>query len=68
MSESKVNLPQTNFPMRGNLPQKEPETIEFWSKIDLYNKIRTKRSGREKFILHDGPPYANGNTHRNSAK
>ena len=67
MSDSTVNLPKTNFPMRGNLPQKEPETIKFWNDIDLYKKIRSKRSGREKFILHDGPPYANGNIHIGTA-
>ena len=67
MSEVTVNLPKTNFPMRGNLPQKEPETIKFWNEIDLYNKIRSKRSGREQFILHDGPPYANGNIHIGTA-
>ncbi|WP_440679011.1 isoleucine--tRNA ligase [Candidatus Pelagibacter sp. HIMB1517] len=67
MSESSVNLPKTNFPMRGNLPQKEPETIKFWNEIDLYKKIRLKRSGREQFILHDGPPYANGNIHIGTA-
>ena len=63
MSETKVNLPKTSFPMRGNLPQKEPETINFWNKIELYKKIRAKRLGREKFILNDGPQYANGNIH-----
>ena len=67
MSESSVNLPKTNFPMRGNLPQKEPETIKFWNEIDLYKKIRSKRSGRKQFILHDGPPYANGNIHIGTA-
>ena len=67
MSENKVNLPKTNFPMRGNLPQKEPETTQFWDGIDLYKKIRAKRAGREKFILHDGPPYANGNIHIGTA-
>ena len=67
MSETKVNLPKTSFPMRGNLPQKEPETINFWNKIELYKKIRAKRLGREKFILHDGPPYANGNIHIGTA-
>ena len=67
MSDSTVNLPKTNFPMRGNLPQKEPETIKFWNEIDLYKKIRSKRSGREQFILHDGPPYANGNIHIGTA-
>ena len=54
MSESKVNLPKTNFPMRGNLPQKEPEIIKLWSDVGLYEKIRLKRSGRERFVLHDG--------------
>ena len=67
MSDSKVNLPKTNFPMRGNLPQKEPEIIKFWSDIGLYEKIRSSRAGREKFILHDGPPYANGNIHIGTA-
>jgi len=67
MPESKVNLPRTNFPMRGNLPQKEPETLKFWSSLNLYKKIREKRAGREKFILHDGPPYANGNIHIGTA-
>ena len=67
MSENKVNLPKTDFPMRGNLPQKEPETTQFWDRIDLYKKIRAKRAGREKFILHDGPPYANGNIHIGTA-
>ena len=67
MSNNKVNLPKTNFPMRGNLPQREPELINFWSDINLYDKIRSKREGREKFILHDGPPYANGNIHIGTA-
>ncbi len=67
MSENRVNLPKTNFPMRGNLPQKEPETLKFWSKINLYKQIREKRAGRKKFILHDGPPYANGNIHIGTA-
>ena len=67
MSESKVNLPKTNFPMRGNLPQKEPEIIKLWGNMGLYEKIRLKRAGREKFVLHDGPPYANGNIHIGTA-
>ena len=67
MPNNKVNLPKTNFPMRGNLPQREPELINFWSDINLYDKIRSKREGREKFILHDGPPYANGNIHIGTA-
>ncbi|QYK45510.1 MAG: isoleucine--tRNA ligase [Xanthobacteraceae bacterium] len=56
-------LPQTDFPMRAGLPQKEPEILARWQKIDLYNLMRAKAKGREKFILHDGPPYANGNIH-----
>ena len=67
MSEIKVNLPKKDFPMRGNLPQKEPEILEYWNSINLYKKIRDKRKGREKFILHDGPPYANGNIHIGTA-
>src|SRR5690606_3596400 len=57
------NLPKTSFPMRGNLPNREPEIQKWWEEIDLYQKVRTKRKGRKKFILHDGPPYANGNIH-----
>jgi isoleucyl-tRNA synthetase len=56
-------LPQTDFPMRAGLPQKEPEILARWQKIDLYGLMRAKSKGREKFILHDGPPYANGNIH-----
>ena len=67
MQDNKVNLPKTNFPMRGNLPQREPELIDYWSSIELYNKIRLKRDGRKKFVLHDGPPYANGNIHIGTA-
>lgn len=58
-----LNLPNTNFPMRGNLPKREPEYLEKWNKMDLYQKIRQARKGREKFILNDGPPYANGDIH-----
>ena len=56
-------LPQTDFPMRAGLPQKEPEILARWQKIDLYKLMRETAKGREKFILHDGPPYANGNIH-----
>ena len=49
--------------MRAGLPKKEPELLERWSKIDLFDKQREDSLGREKFILHDGPPYANGNLH-----
>jgi isoleucyl-tRNA synthetase len=56
-------LPQTDFPMRAGLPQKEPEILARWQKIDLYGLMRAKAKGRDKFVLHDGPPYANGNIH-----
>jgi isoleucyl-tRNA synthetase len=58
-----VFLPKTDFPMRAGLPQKEPEILAQWHKMDLYNKMRETAKGREKYILHDGPPYANGNIH-----
>ncbi|RUO18302.1 isoleucine--tRNA ligase [Aliidiomarina iranensis] len=58
-----LNLPDTAFPMRGNLAQREPEMLKNWYQDDLYGKIREARAGREKFILHDGPPYANGSIH-----
>src|SRR5471030_540656 len=56
-------LPQTDFPMRAGLPQKEPEILARWEKSGLYEQLRAAAKGREKFILHDGPPYANGNIH-----
>ena len=56
-------LPQTDFPMRAGLPQREPEILKRWEKDDLYGQLRAAAKGREKFILHDGPPYANGNIH-----
>ncbi len=62
-----LNLPDTEFPMRGNLAKREPEILKFWNEIDIYNKIREARAGREKFILHDGPPYANGQLHAGHA-
>ena len=58
-----LNLPQTEFPMKGNLPNKEPEILSFWEKINLYQKLREDRKGKDKYILHDGPPYANGHIH-----
>lgn len=58
-----VFLPKTDFPMRGSLPQKEPELLARWQKMDLYGKLRAQAETREKYILHDGPPYANGNIH-----
>ena len=58
-----LNLPNTAFPMKGNLAQREPERLKKWQEADLYNKIRQKFAGKPKFILHDGPPYANGEIH-----
>ncbi|MBN9287753.1 MAG: isoleucine--tRNA ligase [Gammaproteobacteria bacterium 39-13] len=58
-----LNLPKTEFPMRANLPQKEPKTLEKWTKMDLYKKAREHNKGKKKFILHMGPPYANGDIH-----
>ena len=60
---STLYLPQTDFPMRAGLPQKEPETVARWQQMGLYKKLRASAAGREKFVLHDGPPYANGNIH-----
>ncbi len=56
-------LPETDFPMRAGLPQKEPEILRRWKEIDLYRRIRQAAKGRAKFVLHDGPPYANGHIH-----
>ena len=58
-----LNLPQTEFPMRGNLAQREPELLALWQERDLYGQIRKARKEAPKFVLHDGPPYANGNIH-----
>jgi isoleucyl-tRNA synthetase len=58
-----LNLPQTEFPMRGNLPQREPEILKFWEEMDLYNKVQEVNAGKPKYVLHDGPPYANGDIH-----
>ncbi len=56
-------LPETSFPMRAGLPQKEPEILARWQNMDLYKRLRESSAGRPKFVLHDGPPYANGNIH-----
>ena len=58
-----LNLPSTKFPMKANLPNREPEILKFWSEIDIYNEIRKQMKGSEEYILHDGPPYANGDIH-----
>jgi isoleucyl-tRNA synthetase len=60
-------LPKTDFPMRAGLPQKEPELLARWHKLDLYGRLRAAAKGRPRFILHDGPPYANGNIHIGTA-
>ncbi|ROU00644.1 isoleucine--tRNA ligase [Marinobacter sp. R17] len=58
-----LNLPETGFPMRGNLAKREPEMLQRWQDADIYGKLREARLGRERWILHDGPPYANGSIH-----
>ncbi len=58
-----LNLPKTAFPMKGNLAQREPAMLKRWEEMDLYEKIREKKAGKPNFILHDGPPYANGDIH-----
>src|SRR6202521_5170747 len=60
---STLFLPQTDFPMRAGLPQKKPELLARWDGLDLYRRLREAARGRDSFILHDGPPYANGNIH-----
>ena len=59
----KLNLPDTSFPMRGNLAKREPSWVANWNKSNTYKKIRNARAGKTKYILHDGPPYANGDIH-----
>ena len=67
MSKSQINLPKTVFSMKANLSTREPEILEYWKKIDLYKELRKSSNGKEKFVLHDGPPYANGNIHMGTA-
>jgi len=62
-----LNLPKTDFPMRANLSKKEPEMLKMWEEINIYQKIRDVSKGREVYILHDGPPYANGSIHLGTA-
>jgi len=62
-----LNLPQTEFPMRGNLPQREPEFLKFWEEKNIYKAKEKMHAGQEKFVLHDGPPYANGKIHMGTA-
>ncbi len=58
-----LNLPQTRFPMKANLPQREPEILAFWQEMDIYKQLREQSESLPKYILHDGPPYANGTIH-----
>jgi isoleucyl-tRNA synthetase len=62
-----LNLPQTEFPMKANLPQKEPGILEQWQKTKIYEQLRELRAGKPKYVLHDGPPYANGDVHLGTA-
>ena len=67
MSKENINLPKTAFSMKANLPVKEPSFLNYWDSINLYEKLRKNSQGKEKFVLHDGPPYANGNIHMGTA-
>jgi len=67
MSKENINLPKTSFSMKANLPNREPEILKIWEKLDLYKKLRKSNKGKEKFVLHDGPPYANGHIHMGTA-
>src|SRR5947207_7334421 len=62
-----INLPKTGFSQKSNLTQKEPTRLKKWAELDLYQLIRSARAGAEKFILHDGPPYANADIHLGTA-
>ena len=67
MSKDQINLPKTAFSMKANLPIREPGILELWNKINIYKELGNCRKGKEKFVLHDGPPYANGNIHMGTA-
>jgi len=67
MSKEKINLPKTAFSMKAGLQNKEPSIVDYWDKIELYKKLRSSNKGKEKFVLHDGPPYANGDIHMGTA-
>jgi isoleucyl-tRNA synthetase len=67
MSKSQINLPKTAFSMKANLAIREPEILKYWEEINLHKELRNSRKGEEKFVLHDGPPYANGNIHMGTA-
>ena len=67
MSKENINIPKTSFSMKANLPNKEPEILKIWEQLNLYKKLREASQGKEKFVLHDGPPYANGPIHMGTA-
>jgi len=67
MSKEDINLPKTSFSMKANLPKKEPEILKIWKNLDLYKQLRKNGEGKKKFVLHDGPPYANGHIHMGTA-
>ena len=67
MSKNLINLPKTAFSMKANLSTREPEILELWKKLNLYRELRNSNKGKEKFVLHDGPPYANGHIHMGTA-
>ena len=67
MSKENILLPKTAFSMKANLPSKEPKILEKWEKDKIFEKLRKNSNGKEKFVLHDGPPYANGNIHMGTA-
>src|SRR5690349_20902769 len=62
-----LNLPQTGFPMQDDLVAREPQRLEKWQSAQLYQKIQAQRAGAKKFVLHDGPPFANGDVHVGTA-
>src|SRR3954462_11437137 len=62
-----LNLPRTDFPMKANLSTREPDMLKKWEETGLYQRIQQARTGREKFVMHDGPPFANGDVHMGTA-
>src|SRR3954449_9585573 len=62
-----LNLPRTDFPMKANLSQREPEILKAWEETRVYEQIQKARAGKELFVLHDGPPFANGDVHMGTA-
>jgi len=64
---SSLNLPSTSFSMKANLPTREPEMIKYWDSIDLYHKMLDAAEGKPLYVLHDGPPFSNGNIHMGTA-